>query len=467
LLIAGLALILEVPGGTFGQGFTNLYRFGPLNSQFFNNDGAYSSAGLVSLSNVLYGTTSQGGIAAGGTMFKVNSDGTGFKVIYSFTPANPNTGVPGDGAYPLDTLAVAGATLYGTTSGGGISDNGIVFKINIDGSGFATLHGFSAVDPNTFTNNDGAQPWAGLVLLGTTLYGTASRGGDSGSGTVFKLNADGTGFTRLHSFSALDAATQTNSDGAYPLGGLVISGNTLLGTTYRGGSLATGTVFKVNVDGTGFTVLHNADGGPRATLLLASNVLYGTTEAGGTFGGGTVFKLNTDGTGFTNVQVFAGTAGDGPWGGLILSGGTLYGTTIGGGDSGEGSVFGINVDGTGFTNLYSFTGSADGAQPQGSLISAGDSLYGTASSGGGSGSGTLFKLSPGQSGGRQLTIVISGSNAILTWPTNAAGLLLQSTTSLVPSVTWTPVSPGPVALNGQNIVTNPISATQKFYRLSP
>jgi uncharacterized repeat protein (TIGR03803 family) len=284
---------------------------------------------------------------------------------------------------------------------------------------------------------------------------------------VFKLNTDGTGFTRLHSFSALDASTQTNSDGAYPLGALVISGNTLYGTTYRGGSLATGTVFKVNVDGMGFAVLHNADGGPRATLLLSSNVLYGTTEAGGISGGGTVFKLHTDGTGFTNIQVFAGAGGDGPWGGLILVGVTLYGTTFGNGDSGQGSVFGVNVDGTGFSNLYSFTGGADGAQPQGGLISLRDGFYGTASAGGSSGSGTLFELSPGQPAGRQLTIVISGSNAILSWPTNSVGLVLQSTTSLVPSVTWTAVSPGPVVLNGQNIVTNPVSTTQRFYRLSP
>ena len=351
MLAAGLVSILMLPGVILGQGFTNLYRFGALNSQFLNSDGAYPTASLVLGSNTLYGTTSQGGIAAGGTLFKINNDGTGFKVLFSFTPSNPNTGAAGDGAYPLGPLTMGSTNLYGATSAGGISDNGIIFKINLDGSGFATLRAFSASDPNTFANSDGAEPWSGLVLAGTTLYGTASRGGDAGSGTVFKLNTDGTGFTRLHSFTALDPTTQANSDGAYPLGGLVISGNALYGTTYRGGSLATGTVFKVNVDGTGFSVLHNSDGGPRATLALSNNVLYGTSEAGGTFGGGTVFRLNTDGTGFTNVQNFAGPAGDGPWGGLILSGRALQGTTFAGGDSGQGSVFEVNVVGSPGTEL--------------------------------------------------------------------------------------------------------------------
>jgi hypothetical protein len=64
----------------------------------------------------------------------------------------------------------------------------------------------------------------------------------------------------------------------------------------------------------------------------------------------------------------------------------------------------------------------------------------------------------------ELAIVDSGANVILTWPTNAAGYTLQSTTNLAPA-SWSTVSPAPVVVNGQNSVTNPISGTQKFYRL--
>ena len=65
----------------------------------------------------------------------------------------------------------------------------------------------------------------------------------------------------------------------------------------------------------------------------------------------------------------------------------------------------------------------------------------------------------------QLTIIHSGPNIILAWLTNATGFTLQSTTNLVSPSLWTTVSPGPVAVNGQNTVTNPMSGTQQFYRL--
>src|SRR5207302_584962 len=77
-------------------------------------------------------------------------------------------------------------------------------------------------------NFGGIYPSAGLVFSGTTLYGTASQGGSSGSGTLFKVNADGTGFTVLKNFSA--ASSGTNSDGAYPTATLALSGSTLYGS---------------------------------------------------------------------------------------------------------------------------------------------------------------------------------------------------------------------------------------------
>src|SRR5215470_2028101 len=99
-----------------------------------------------------------------------------------------------------------------------------------------------------------------------------------------------------------------------------------------------------------FTNLYNFTGGsdggaPYATLLLLGNTLYGTTEKGGT-GVGTVFRINTDGTSFTNVHAFAFGEGAYPQGRLVLSGTTVYGTASGGGNSGEGTIFKVNIDGT-------------------------------------------------------------------------------------------------------------------------
>src|SRR6266705_334972 len=122
--------------------------------------------------------------------------------------------------------------------------------------------------------------------------------------------------------------------------------------------------------------------------------------------------------GSTNSSgVYTNIDGAGPSCGLILSGNTLYGTAFGGGALRRGTVFAVNTDGTGFTTLHAFTGDSDGASPYAGLILSGNTLYGTALGGGSSGAGTVFSLSFRP----QLTIVRSGPNVILTWPTNVAG----------------------------------------------
>ena len=177
---------------------------------------------------------------------------------------------------------------------------------------------------------------------------------------------------------------------------------------------------------------------------------------------GTVFKLNTDGSGFTTLHNFTGGSdGAFPEGSLILSGSTLYGTTLSRGVSGYGTVFSLNTDGSGFMTLHAFTGGTDGSGPQAKLILSGNTLYGTASRGGLSGNGTVFSISllP------QLTISATGPNLVLSWPSNFSGFVLQASTNLASSA-WITNLPPPVLVNGQNTVTDPISGTQQFFRLS-
>src|SRR5436309_9473835 len=101
---------------------------------------------------------------------------------------------------------------------------GLMMAGQVTAQTFTILHSFTATDPNTRANSDGASPAGGLVtdLSGNTLYGTARSGGSSGNGTVFALHADGTGLTNLYSFTG-------GRDGIAPLGGLIFSGNTLYG----------------------------------------------------------------------------------------------------------------------------------------------------------------------------------------------------------------------------------------------
>jgi uncharacterized repeat protein (TIGR03803 family) len=286
---------------------------------------------------------------------------------------------------------------------------GLVVPGQVAAQNFKNLHSFNATD--------GANPRAGMVLSSNTLYGTTVSGGGFDLGTVFAVNADGTGLRTVHQFPDWQWLYYTNRDGAHPVGGLILSGNTLYGTAQAGGSSANGTLFAVKTDGTGFTVLHsfttttpnafgfytNTDGAnPVAALTSSGDILYGTSLYGGGSANGTLFAVKTDGTGFTVLHTFSTastnsfgvyTNGDGvsPYGGLVLSSNTLYGTTISGGNYGGGTIFSIYTDGGGFTTLHNFTNS-DGVGPLATLIFSGNTLYGTASFGGSYGNGTIFSV---------------------------------------------------------------------------
>ncbi len=486
-LAAVFLLTLAVP--LTAQTFTILHAFTEGGIDFSggvtNSDGTQPEAGLVVSGDTLYGATESGGANGNGTLFAVKTDGAGFTNLYTFSETHTNTSGGGyansDGASVVGALLLSGSTLYGTAEFGGGWGNGTVFAINTDGTGFRTLHSFGAAryDPfGNYTNGDGVYPQAGLVLSGNTLYGTASQGGGRGVGTVFAVNTDGTGFKALYGFT-------NGPDGANPAASLALSGQTLYGTAVNGGNSDAGSVFSLKTDGTGFMPLYGFGGGndganPSAGLAFSGTTsLYGTTQFGGYSGYGTVFSLNTDGTGFTVLHTFTVTEpntygvqtnidGTYPVAGLLLSDDVLYGTTASGGGSSYGTVFSLNTDGTDFTALHNFTDGNDGALAEARVVISGNSLYGTADSGGRSGNGTVFSISlPGLPPAPvQLTIIPAAENVLLTWPASAAGFTLQFTTNLASPAVWNPVSPGPVVVNGQNVVTNPVSGTQQFFRLS-
>jgi len=382
---------------TNGAGFAMLKQFTNL------LDGAFPKSSLLITGSTLYGTTSAGGSEDGGTIFRMNTDGTGFTVLKNLPAGSYNRNIPpppsgGGSAHeinpPMGGLALSGTTLYGTTRSGGAAARGNVFKLETDGSGYAVIKEFSGVD--------GAAPTGDLVVSGSTLYGTTSYGGSADTGTVFRVNVDGSGFATLKHF--------TGPDGAGPYAGLVLGGTTLYGVTVRGGAVSSrGTVFKINTDGSGSALLKSfgtsppTNGiGPMGRLLLVGNVLYGTAASllNLTGGIGTVFRVNTDGTGFAVIMTGAAGPTDPVFfsqAGLVLSGSTLYGTRNGPSfTANSGStfdqVFSVNTDGTGRTTLKRFDNfSGDDARLPGPLVLAGETLYG-AGSGGTSNFGTVFKL---------------------------------------------------------------------------
>ncbi|HTR43359.1 MAG TPA: choice-of-anchor tandem repeat GloVer-containing protein [Pseudomonadales bacterium] len=343
-----------------------------------------------------YGTTSSGGTYGYGTVYKINLTNGTFTVLHSFDNS--------DGANPCSQLAESGSafygipvTVYGTTFSGGTYGYGMVFKVNADGTGFTNLYEFTG-------GADGGNPQTGLLISGNTLYGTTTN-------SIFKINTDGSDFTCL-----------TNIDGASQLL-LSPSGYQLYGTTSNGGSNNDGSVFSINTDGTDFTNIYNFDGGinggyPSSGLELfgigseftygaSTYTLYGTTAAGGTNGYGIVYSINTDGSNFNNLHDFDSTNdGATPLGGLLItnnapggqnvSGTWLFGTTSMGGPNGGGTVFGMNpVDGSAFQTINSFGGasSVGGSQPEGRLSGVGGVVYGTTSRGGVYTNGTIFCIS--------------------------------------------------------------------------
>jgi uncharacterized repeat protein (TIGR03803 family) len=257
---------------------------------------------MMLVGNTLYGTGNGGGTNGGGTLFAVTTNGTGFTNLHNFSFATGN--------YPSRDLILAGGAFYGTTGSGGSSGVGTIFKINTNGTGYTNFYSFSQPSGPDRTNSDGAFPACSLVLLGTNLYGTAAEGGDLGGGTIFVTDTNATAFMVLHAFPTTNGITGTNVGGARPSSGLTLAGNELYGTTFTGGTGGSGTVFKMNTDGSGFTTLYN----------------FSVTNG-----------MGTNGTG-------AGTNFDGahPVGGLLFAGGTLYGTASEGGTAGFGTVFSIS-----------------------------------------------------------------------------------------------------------------------------
>ena len=358
---------------------TNLWSFtnGP--------DGANPQAGLIQGSDSnFYGTTygTGSGPSANGTVFRISPSGS-LTNLWEFTGGN-------DGANPSSGLVQGSdSKFYGTTAWGGANGLGTVFRISPSGS-LTNLWEFTG-------GNDGASPQSGLVQgSDSNFYGTASYGGASGNGTVFRINPGGS-LSNLWSFTG-------GNDGANPMAGLLQGGDgNFYGTTYGSGSgpSPNGTVFRISPSGS-LTNLWSFTGGndgsyPWAALVQGSDSnFYGTASYGGAYGAGIVFRISAGGS-LTNLWSFTGgTDGATPQAGLVLgSDSNFYGTTSSGGASGSGTIFRISPSGN-LTNLWSFTDCADGANPMAGLVQGSDSnLYGTTygSGNGPSSYGTVFKLS--------------------------------------------------------------------------
>lgn len=431
-----------------------IHSFTTPSSSGVNADGGSVQSRLTAMPDgYLYGTSTIGGANGVGTIFKCRADGSHFTVLYSFSAVsggNPYTTAPG--TFPNSNVGTPGVTnndgysaynltpgtdlgpsqqdpyFYGTTQFGGQYGDGTIFAIGKDGTNFHVLHHFgSPKDGNGNTISDGLHATCGLVEgPDQLLYGVTQNGGAAGSGVVWQIHRDGTGYTILHTFNG-------TTDGAHPHGALTYNGTKgdFYGTTLFQGSLGNattgGTIYTITSAGT-FTVISNftqASGSVPAAELTdgGDGNYYGTCSQGGTLGGGTVFRIAYDGTGFRALYNFDTLRSDGtnftgavPLGALTYYpiDGNLYGTTSAGSLNGNGSIFRIKI----FTDPAVPVGPFQavtvdttinpGQNPNGVKVNRGgfaaeaaltyspvdQYLHGTTFNGGTGGVGTLYRLAP-------------------------------------------------------------------------
>ena len=224
---------------------------------FASTPDAGSPLGELSVTgNGFFGTSFGGGNNGVGAVFIGETNGS-LSVIRSFSTVSADNATNYGGASLSAFLALSGNVLYGTTTAGGVAANGTVFSVTTNGALISVLHDFSLLDSQAGKNTDVAVRWGGLILSGETLYCTAFGGGGGGNGVIFSILTNGASFTALHSFTPLDTLTGTNADGGIPYGGLVLSNGILYGTTFAGGLGGRGTIFSLQTDGLGFAVLHH------------------------------------------------------------------------------------------------------------------------------------------------------------------------------------------------------------------
>jgi hypothetical protein len=421
---------------------------------------------------VLYGTTSRDSAdtAGPGAVFRINKDGTDYRVLHEFEHEAGSR----SGPIPSKLIEGTDGMLYGLA----LCDNcsPYVFRVDRDGSNFTVLllFSFDTLLAGGFLNSTGL-----VEGKDGNLYGTASGGPYSKPDVpfVFTLKRDGSGFNVVQAVEGL-----ANGASAY---GLIAGRDGVLYGATTAGSGTFGTIFRVDADGTGYRELHNfgasTNGGTWEAIGPfiegSDGVLYGSVTGDSSptsYPPVTLFKLNTDGTGYQTLLQPDPLQGCGqaifPTFSLFMEGrdGLLYGVMSFYGCM-QPKIFSIRKDGTGYAELFSGFGNfGDTVGSVSGLIQSSDgAFYGTDSWSGPQGAGFVFKLWP--LGTPDLLISApkpDGSVALSFLSTPPTNAVLLAATNLAPPVIWQPVVSGNPG-NGiwQFMVTNAPNAPVRIFQV--
>ena len=322
----------------------------------------------------LWGMTSIGGAYNKGTIFKVNGDGTGDTIVFSFVNVL--------GTFPKGRLLQAtNGKLYGTTLSGGSSDYGVLFSFNPANNVFTKL-----VD---FVETNGRNPSGSLMQASDgKLYGTTGYGGVNGMGILFSFDPANNSLTKLHDFDAIG--------GSVPTGNLIeASDGKLYGMTNLGATR--GVIFSYDIAANNFAALYtfvNATGYNTTGSLLQydDGAFYGLSALGGSSNIGTIFRFDANTNSCSAVHNFVYLNGYSPYGSLMRAdNGKLYGLNTLGGVGGKGTLFSFNPVDSSFVKLKNCD-SVNTKNPYGTLMQASDGqLYGTTLRGGSHNAGVIFR----------------------------------------------------------------------------
>jgi uncharacterized repeat protein (TIGR03803 family) len=438
-LFSILLLSLVTVSFASAQNFTNLLSF-----QGINGANPYSAM-VQGYDGNFYGTTLKGGTFDSGTVFRVTPQGA-LTTLYSFC-TNPSCF---DGAYPFASLFQASdGNLYGTTQEGGFQNAGTIFRIAENGKP-ASVYSFCA----QANCNDGISPSGVVEGTDGNFYGTTSLGGTTDMGTVFRITPSGK-LTTIYTFCSQGGACP---DGSSPGGGLVqASDGNFYGITEQGGANAVGTIFRMTPEGA-ITTLHSFDltdgsSGIASLIQAADGNFYGTSEVGGPHAGGTVYKMTPSGA-YSVIYYFCSqgspcTDGASPLGGVTQgSDGNFYGTTVSGGAFNFGTAFKLTPAGE--LSIYSFTTFGGNYPYAGLLLATNGILYGTTYAGGANLDGTLFSIAVGLRPDVETTPAAQKEGTVI-------GILGQGFTT-ASTVTFGGVPSSQVTLHGASALTAVVPA---------
>ncbi len=328
-----------------------------------------------------YGTTEAGGPGNYGTVYKIAPDGT-LTTLYLFTNGS-------DGANPTAALAAGGdGNFYGVTTGTNAASPGTIFCVSPTGA-LTPIHQFSALNVSQ-QNSDGGYPKGALVLGGDgNLYGTTSSGGTTGGGTVFRITLTGA-LTTLVTFDASSITSAFSPTSALTQG---TDGN-FYGVMKTFGASSVGSVYRVTSAGT-LTIIHSFTGGadhgyPSTALTLGTDGnFYGVTASN------TVYQVTPAGVVTTIHTFVTANEGNQSSALILGPNNTFYGSTINGGPGGFGTAYQITTAGAvtvlySFTDTNQL-----GYDPNAFLLAGDGSLYGLRQYGGANNGGYFFRLPPG------------------------------------------------------------------------